>query len=156
MAGIPSVVECIKLANMAWTIGRAFTSGRAGAPREFQEVENELKGLTTSLNLLAETLDDDDGILSRADEKTKTGVKDILDCCGQTLHDLESFVAQYSEIKKVDIENSQVTERKWKLFFIKHWKTVVWTTEGGNIQSLRNMLHIHVESISMTMQALQR
>ncbi|KAI9721537.1 MAG: hypothetical protein M1812_002299 [Candelaria pacifica] len=155
MAGVPSVVECIKLVNMAWSIGRAFTSGRAGAPSEFQEVENELKGLTTSLNLLAETLDDDDGMLSRADEKTRTGVQDILDSCGQTLQDLDSFVDQYSEIKKVDTGTSQGTERKWKRFFIKHWKTIVWTTEGGNIQSLRNMLHIHVESISMTMQALQ-
>ncbi|KAI9790571.1 MAG: hypothetical protein M1835_000903, partial [Candelina submexicana] len=155
MAGIPSVVECIKLAGMAWTIGRAFTSGRAGAPSEFQEVENELEGLTTSLNLLAETLDDDNGILSRADEKTKTGVQDILNCCGQTLQDLESFVNQYSEIRKVDNGTSQATERRWKRFFVKHWKTIVWTTEGGNIQSLRNMLHIHVESISMTMQALQ-
>lgn len=30
------------------------------------------------------------------------------------------------------------------------------TTEGRNIQALRNMLHMHTSTISLTMSALQR
>ena len=69
------------LSSLAWKIGCAFTSGRAGAPAEFREVENELKGLQASLGVLADTLEEDDSILSRADEHTRDGLDRILSGC---------------------------------------------------------------------------
>ena len=36
------------------------------------------------------------------------------------------------------------------------YKKILWTSEGGNIQALRNMLQMHVGSISITVKALQR
>lgn len=71
------------LSQLAWKIGCAFTSGRQGAPAEFQEVENELTSLTKAITLLTEVLDRDDSILVRADEKTKDGLDKILECCRQ-------------------------------------------------------------------------
>lgn len=71
------------LSQLAWKLGCAFTSGRSGAPSEFQEVENELTSLTKAITLLTEALDKDDGILARADEKTKDGLDKILECCRQ-------------------------------------------------------------------------
>lgn len=71
------------LSQLAWKLGCAFTSGRSGAPSEFRAVENELTSLTKSITLLSEALDRDDSILARADEKTKDGLDEILECCRQ-------------------------------------------------------------------------
>lgn len=81
MTGIPSVGDILLLSSLAWKIGTAFTSGRSGAPAEFQEVENELESLTQSITMLADTLETDDSILERADDKTKEGLAKILDSC---------------------------------------------------------------------------
>lgn len=156
MAGIPSIGDILMLSQLAWKIGCAFTSGRAGAPAEFREVENELHGLTKALTLLAEALDQDDSIISRADERTKEGLDKILECCRQTLENLNSFVSQYQEIKKPDGPGGMTTQRSWKRLLVRNYKTICWTGEGGNIQALRSMLHMHVNSISLTMQALHR
>lgn len=83
MAGLPSIGDIMLLSQLAWKIGCAFTSGRQGAPAEFQEVENELTSLTKAITLLTEVLDRDDSILVRADEKTKDGLDKILECCRQ-------------------------------------------------------------------------
>jgi hypothetical protein len=71
------------LSQLAWKLGCAFTSGRSGAPAEFRGVESELTSLTKAITLLSETLDRDDSILARADEKTKDGLDEILECCRQ-------------------------------------------------------------------------
>ena len=147
------------LSQLAWKIGSAFTSGRDGAPDEFQEVENELTNLVDTLDLLAETLDEDDGVLLSADNWTKAGINKVLLCCRQTLQDLNSFVTQYQEIKRIDDHGGQKggrLQRSWKRVLIRNYKTVWWTTEGGNIQALRSILHMHHASISLTMQALKR
>lgn len=78
-----SIGDVMLLSSLAWKIGRAFTSGRAGAPSEFREVENELSGLNTAIDLLAESIDADDSILASADDKTKDGLDKILGCCRQ-------------------------------------------------------------------------
>ena len=151
-----SIGDVMMLSQLAWKIGCAFKAGRAGAPAEFQEVENELNGLTKSITLLAETLDNDDSIIARADDKTKEGVDKILECCRQTLENLQAFVEQYQEIKRPNGASSPAVQRSWRQLLIRNYKTIWWTTEGGNIQALRNMLQIHVSSIQLIMQALQR
>lgn len=69
------------LSSLAWRIGSAFTSGRAGAPAEFQEVESELESLKTCLGVLLNTLNGDQSILSRADRRTNEGLGTILASC---------------------------------------------------------------------------
>ncbi|SLM39530.1 hypothetical protein LPUS_10090 [Lasallia pustulata] len=150
-----SIGDVMMLSQLAWKIGCAFTSGRAGAPAEFQEVENELTSLTRSLTLLADTLDKDDSIMARADEKTKEGLGKILQCCRHTLDSLDSFVDAYQELRKPDGSDALPAQRSWKRVLIKNYKKIWWTTEEGDIQALRNMLQVHVNSISLTMEALQ-
>lgn len=152
----PSIGDVMMLSQLAWKIGCAFTSGRAGAPAEFKEVENELTSLTRSLTLLAETLDKDDSIMARADEKTTEGLGKILECCRHTLDSLDSFVDAYQELRKPDESGGLPAQRSWKQVLVKNYKKIWWTTEEGDIQALRNMLQVHVNSISLTMQALQR
>ncbi|MCJ1400113.1 hypothetical protein MMC11_003316 [Xylographa trunciseda] len=151
----PSIGDILMLSQLAWKIGCAFTAGQAGAPAQFQEVENELKSLTTAITLLAESLDEDGSLLARADERTREGLDKILGCCRQTLNDLDSFVSQYQEIRRFDEAGGLATQKSWRSVLLKNYKKIMWTTEGGSIQSLRNMLAMHTQSISLTLQALQ-
>lgn len=82
------------LSSLAWKIGSAFTSGRAGAPAELQEVENELRSLKISLGVLQDTLNGDHSILSRADRRTNEGLGTILASCSQVgVHTLSALSA---------------------------------------------------------------
>ena len=81
MASPVSIGDVLMLSSLAWKIGRAFTSGRAGAPAELREVEDELRSLKTSLKLLADTLKADDSLLSRADRRAIDDLRTILSSC---------------------------------------------------------------------------
>ena len=146
------------LSQLAWKVGRAFTAGRNGAPAEFLEVETEINGLAKALKLLAETLfvDADDSVLQKADKETQDGVATILTSCQRTVKDLDSLIDQYQVIKKHRNVGGFAIERSWSDLVLSSYKTMMWTTEGGNIQNLRNMLQMHSSTITLTMQALQR
>ncbi|KAF1985996.1 hypothetical protein K402DRAFT_421575 [Aulographum hederae CBS 113979] len=156
MAGIPSVGDILMLSQIAWKVGRAFTSGRRNAPTEFHEVETEIQGLAKSLKLLVEVLfaDADDSLLARADRATQTSVATILLSCQDTLQDLHGLVDQYQVVKRERISTGVVVVRQWSEVVLQNYKTIMWTSEGGNIQDLRNMLQMHTSTISLTMQAL--
>lgn len=98
------------LSSLAWKIGRAFTSGRSGAPAEFQEVENELDSLKKSITMLADTLDTDDSLLDRADDKTKEGLTKILDCCQEVGESLWTMTTRSNIVGRV----ADATRRPWK------------------------------------------
>lgn len=137
------------LSQTAWRIGRAFTQGKKSAPAEFAEVEREADGLSEALQLVAETLNSDGSILDKAEDTTKSAVTTILDSAQRTLSDLESFVARYRIVKP------QTGERSWSDLVLANYKTLKWTTEGGDITALRDMLNMHTSTINLTMQALQ-
>jgi hypothetical protein len=149
MAMTPSIGDILMLSQTAWRIGRAFTQGKKSAPAEFAEVEREADGLSEALQLVAETLNTDGSILDKAEDTTKAAVTTILDSAQRTLSDLESFVARYRIIKP------QTGERAWSDLVLTNYKTLKWTTEGGDITALRDMLNMHTSTISLTMQALQ-
>jgi hypothetical protein len=102
-----------------------------------------------ALQLVAETLNSDGSILDKAEDTTKAAVTTILDSAQRTLSDLESFVARYRIIKL------QTGERAWSELVLTNYKTLKWTTEGGDITALRDMLNMHTSTINLTMQALQ-
>ena len=104
---------------------------------------------------MAEALHEDGSILSQAEDQTKYAVNTILESARKTLEDLESFVDRYQVIKKKDTGHGFVVERSWSTVVLANYRTFKWTTEGGDIQALRNMLQMHVDCIDLTMQALQ-
>ena len=143
------------LSQKAWKIGRAFTKGQSSAPAQFAEVEREANGLSDALKLTADALHADGSILSKAEPETKVAVYAILESAGRTLEDLESFVEQYQVVKKRQTTGGFVVEKTWREAIIANWRTFKWTTEGGDITELRNMLQMHTNTINLTMQALQ-
>ncbi|KAK5133177.1 hypothetical protein LTR08_008113 [Meristemomyces frigidus] len=150
-----SVGDVIMLSQTAWKIGRAFTQGRKSAPSEFSEVENEANGLSDALKLVAETLFTNDSLLSRAEPETRAAISTILESARKTLDDLESFVERYQVINKKGVNGGFVVEKTWSEVVMANYKTFKWTTEGGNITDLRNMLQMHTNTINLVMQALQ-
>lgn len=101
-------------------------------------------------------LDTDGSLLSKAEPETKAAVSTILESARKTLSDLESFVERYQVIKKTKTNNGGfVVERSWSEVVLANYRTFKWTTEGGDITELRNMLHMHTNTINLTMQALQ-
>lgn len=75
---------------------------------------------------------------------------------GKTLENLNALVDQYQEIRKPEGNASLAVQRVWKPIFIRNYKKIWWTSEGGGIDALRSMLEMHVNSINLTLQALQR
>ena len=121
----PLIGDIMMLSQLAWKIGFAITFGRAGAPAEFKEVENELKSLTTSITLLAETLNKDDSLITRLDKRTKVGLDKILGFCRQTIEDLDAFVTRYQEIRHENGVGEAVTQKSWKQLLIKNYKKFI-------------------------------
>lgn len=104
-----SVGDVAVLCSLALKIGRAFTSGRAGAPAEFREVENELQSLKTSLNTLVDTLNEDDSILSRADRRTVDGLTTILSSCSEVGTQRRTLLCSRKLTCAPDTEESRFT-----------------------------------------------
>ncbi|KAF2773542.1 hypothetical protein EJ03DRAFT_347523 [Teratosphaeria nubilosa] len=156
MASQPlSVGNILMLSQTAGKVGRAFTQGKKSAPSEFAEVERESNGLSEALKLVAETLHDNGSVLSQAEPQTRAAVSTILESASKTLSDLESFVERHQVIKKQETKGGFVVERSWSDVVLANYRTLKWTTEGGDMTELRNMLHMHTSTINRTMQALQ-
>ncbi|KAF2680587.1 hypothetical protein K458DRAFT_434198 [Lentithecium fluviatile CBS 122367] len=154
---LPSIGDILMLSQTAWKVGRAFTAGRKNAPAEFHEVEAEINGLAKVLKLLAEAMfaESDDSLLKQADQEIQEGLTTILASCQQTIQDLDSLMDQYQVVKKTRTQGGFAIERSWSELVINQYQTMMWTTEGGNIQHLRYLLKMHSSSISLTKQALQ-
>lgn len=158
MTAIPSIGDILMLSQLAWKIGRAFTAGRNNAPGEFLEVETEINGLAKALKLLAEAMfaDSDDSLVKQADPETRNGVGAALTSCQRTVKELDSLMDQYQVIKKHRTAGGFAIERSWSSLVLAEYQTMTWTTDGGNIESLRDVLQMHKSTVTLTMQALQR
>ena len=143
------------LSQMAWSVGRAFTSGRMSAPAEFAEVEREAQGLSKALRLLADTFQEDEDVIARANTDLQSGMSTILASAQITLKDLESFVESYQVIRKEKTPGGFVVIKGWSDAVLRNYKIIAWTREKGDIQALRNLLMMHSNTINLTMQALQ-
>ncbi|KAH7390500.1 hypothetical protein BKA66DRAFT_37068 [Pyrenochaeta sp. MPI-SDFR-AT-0127] len=154
---VPSVGDILLLSQVAWKIGRAFSAGRKNAPNEFREVETEIGGLAKSLKLFAEAIHTDIGksVIQQAHSETQAGIGTVLSSCQRTVHDLDSLIDQYQVIKKHRTVGGFAIERSWSDLALAEYKTIMWTTEGGNLQNLRNLLQMHTSSITLLMEALK-
>lgn len=145
------------LSQTAWRIGRAFTAGRGNAPAEFHQVEVQINGLAKSLKLLAETMFSEEAeILRVADQGIQDGFATILNSCQQLIEDLDSLMDQYQIIKKTRTTGGFTIERSWSSMALAQYPTMMWTTEGGNINHLLHLLEMHTHMISLMRQALLR
>jgi hypothetical protein len=153
-----SIGSVLMLSQTAWRTGRAFTSGRKDAPYEFREVQLELSRLAKSLKLLAESLfsEDTESLITQATTNTQAGINAIIQFSKQTLDYLQSLVDQYQQLPKPPPGGRVSAERSWSDMVIKNYQSMVWTPEGGTMQDLRDMLHMHTSTTALIRQALDR
>lgn len=167
MAGLPSIGDILMSSQTAWKIGRAFTAGEKGAPREFFEVESEVNSLATSLQHLVEVLFNDnsesgtggngESLLAQADRRTRLGVAKIIQSCQKTLRDLDDLTQRYQDVKIYRTSGGDaVKDRVWSDVVLHNYATMMWTADGGSISELRDMLHVHTSTVILVTQALQR
>jgi hypothetical protein len=150
--------DVLSLSKVSWKIGQAFTTGQKSAPIEFQEVEAGINRLAEALKQLAEALHSEAGrsLIQAAANHVQHDIKTILDACKQTLNDLDSLVDRNQVTKKHRTVGGFAIERSWSDSVLTDYATMVWTTEGGDLHSLRDLLRIHTHSTTLLTQALQR
>lgn len=146
------------LSQAAWKIGRAFTACRKNAPVAFQEIETEINGLARALKQLAEALhaESAESLLQEADREIREGMGRILSSCQRTIKDLDSLVDHHQVIKKHRTVGGFAIERSWSDAILADYGKVMWTTGGGNLENLFNLLQMHTTSITLLEQALRR
>jgi len=72
------------------------------------------------------------------------------------LRNLESLVNKYQEVRKTERSHGVAAPRVWRGSVVRNYKKLSWTSEGGNVQTLRDMLQMHVGSINIMINALNR
>lgn len=148
-----SIGDAILLANIAYKVGKAFSTGAKSAPAEFAEVQSLLFSIGDALDLVGKT------IAARheqeAPEEAVVKLDGILRNCQSVLKSLEHFVDKYSVLDSSQASSSSATgARVWKRDILKSFKKVAWTTEGEGIAELKQTLTAHVQALNLAVTAL--
>jgi hypothetical protein len=156
-----SIGDAYLIARLALKLGRAFTKGRKSAPAEFREVENQLYSLSAALSALDNSIRlhganipiDPNKLPSLSQPRpTGTGTEEVIQSilvnCDGTLRHLQTIVEKYGSIGKPTDPESPLLKR-WSKDLKDNWKKVRWTTEGGDVETLRSQLTIHTNSLSL-------
>jgi hypothetical protein len=148
--------DILLLSSLAHSLGKTLSSGRKGAPAEFQEVQNQLFAISEALSFVSATLEEpkfpdvdqrvvpEDEILGR-----------MIENCGVTLKHLDEILEKYPELRaysegeKAD-ENSR---QKWNQGLKDNIKKIKWTTEGAGLDKLRHNLGTHVNALNLAITA---
>jgi hypothetical protein len=155
---VPSIGDILVLSQKAWKIGRTFSACQKDAPVELQYIETEIGSLAKALTSLAETLHAESGgeLFLGADQEIQDGISSILRSCQRTVDDLDSLIDQYQVIKRHRTVGGFAIERSWSDLVLASYSTMIWTTEGGNLANLREILQMHTSSINILTEALKR
>lgn len=154
----PSHGDILKLSQVAWRLGRAFTVDQTNAPIEFKGVEVKLSALARALKELAEVLHTDTCIrfVEEAAKNIHHGIRLIIESCERSIHDLDSLVDHNQIIKKHRTVGGFAIERTWSDLVFMEYDSMIWTSEGGDLRSLQHLLDVHTSSIVLLVHALQR
>ena len=161
-----SVGDVYLIASLALKLGRAFTKGRKSAPTEFHEVENQLYSLSAALSALdsaiklrgpAITIDSNSlpTLSNHQFTEAEEVVEFMLKSCEETLEHLKKLVENYSSIGKPKDPESPMLKR-WSKEIKNNWKKVKWTTEGGDLATLRSQLTVHTNSLNLLLGVINK
>jgi hypothetical protein len=158
MTTVPNIGDILMLSQTSWKIGRAFAAGRKTAPIEFQEIETEINGLARQLKQFAEALHAgaENDLIQGASKHVQEGITIVVESCKRTVHDLDSLVDHNQVIKKHRTVGGFAIERSWNDLVLAEYATMIWTSEGGDLHNLRDLLQMHTSSVMLLTQALQR
>ncbi|KAK5654914.1 hypothetical protein OQA88_6670 [Cercophora sp. LCS_1] len=153
MASPVSIGDVIAMAKIAKSIALAFSKGAKSAPAEFREVENQLLSLSAALMALQDSRDGVAGLSVPTLSPGNPGgqsVGHILKSCFETLKHLEKIVEKYSDIGQQQ-DPSKPRFYRWSQELIRNYKKIAWTTEAGDLATLRSNLMIHTNSLDLVL-----
>ncbi|KAG5661277.1 hypothetical protein KAF25_005399 [Fusarium avenaceum] len=151
MASPISFGDAYTMAKIAYRLGRAFTKGRKSAPAEFHEIENQLYALSTALEALKRATDKGDIRHGPTFDPNDDPIGIILASCNETLSHLDDLVKKYGSLSGTE-EGSAKNEPAFTRIgkrIKRNWQTIRWTTEGGDIATLRSQLTLHTNSLGL-------
>ena len=134
--------DVIAMAKLAKSIAQAFTKGRKSAPSEFREVENQLHSLSTALSAFQDA--------HAAQQTGGQALADMLSNCHETLKHLDTIVTKYSLIAESQ-DASKPRLQRWSQEMVKNYKKLAWTTEAGDLSTLRSQLMVHTNSLDLVL-----
>ncbi|KAK4099567.1 hypothetical protein N658DRAFT_498272 [Parathielavia hyrcaniae] len=149
------------MAKIARSIAHAFTKGRKSAPAEFRELENQLYSLSAVLvafkdicgpDFAAVTIDPAH-LPARFQNEDQNGahtVSRMLDSCRETLKHLEKIVHEYGPVS-APTDPSMPRLRRWNTDLVRNYKKIAWTTEAGDLATLRSQLMVHTNSLDLVL-----
>ncbi|KAK4031692.1 hypothetical protein C8A01DRAFT_21139 [Parachaetomium inaequale] len=161
MASPVSFGDAVAMAKIARRIAHAFTKGRKSAPSEFREVENQLYSLSAALAAfknvcgadVAAVAIDAEQLPARFRNEEQDGVQTlsvILDSCKETLKHLEKIVQEYGVVSAPK-DPSMSRLQRWNTELVRNYKKIAWTTEAGDLETLRSQLMIHTNSLELVL-----
>ncbi|VUC22419.1 unnamed protein product [Clonostachys rosea] len=152
--------DAFLMSKLAWNVAQVLTKGRKSAPREFHELEDQLYSLAAALTALKNAFDVQntpnstrDGSAPQTDllgEEEVLGetLKKVLASCNGTLKHLEEIMKKYGAMVEPK-DMKEKTINKWANVLAKDYKKIAWTTEKGNLDSLRSQIMIHTNSLDL-------
>ena len=130
------------MARIAYKLGKAFTKGRKSSVSEFRELESQLFALGAALSALH-----DSGLAQNSD--FSTAISSMLENCKATLSHLENTVQKYGKLGETGDDGESPAFIRWSSKLQKNWKTIEWTTKGGDLANLRSQLMVHINSLNL-------
>ncbi|KAI1121657.1 hypothetical protein F5Y10DRAFT_255810 [Nemania abortiva] len=149
-----SIGDAILLAQIAWRLAQTFTKGRQSAPAAFYEIENELHSLSAALTAVEsersnmQLSTDETGAGSNQHTTNHDILGRIIQNCKRTLEHLEEIVKKYTIVSEQTDPKKPKLER-WSHSFLKNWKKIEWTTEKGDLNTLRSQIMVHTNSLNL-------
>ncbi|KAH7240709.1 uncharacterized protein BKA55DRAFT_542022 [Fusarium redolens] len=156
MASPISFGDAYTMAKIAYRLGRAFTKGRKSAPAEFQEVENQLYALSAALESLKKATDKGEIRGESGLDPDNDPITIMLANCNETLSHLDNLVKEYGRLSSTGVEstgNEPAFTRIGKKIK-RNWQTIQWTTEGGDLATLRSQLILHTNCLGLVLGAV--
>ncbi|KAI8954654.1 hypothetical protein F4801DRAFT_480687 [Xylaria longipes] len=149
-----SLGDGIRLAQIAWLLAQTFTKDRRSAPAEFQEIENELYGLSAALTAAENEQNNAQSSTNPAvpDNNRHAATQDIFEHiiqnCKQILNHLEEIVNKYTIVsEKRDPDKPKLKE--WSKSIVRNWRKIEWTTEKGDLNTLRSQIMVQTNSLNL-------
>ncbi|KAI0169265.1 hypothetical protein GGR52DRAFT_514288 [Hypoxylon sp. FL1284] len=155
-----SIGDVVLMTQIAWRLAQTFTKGRKSAPTEFHEVENQLYSLNAALEATKSACERGDidswaaspeSVFRRSLDQTEglNIVDGILKNCRQTLEHLEKIVQKYSIIREPALQSSTSKLGIWNQYVTRNWRKIEWTTEKGDLDTLRSQIMVHTNSLNL-------
>lgn len=152
-----SLGDILVLSGLAYSIGKTLTTGRKLAPEEFQEVQNQLFAISNALRLLSSVLQKDGSTDVESAERPEDDevLSRMIQNCRSTLQYLEQVLKNYPELRQ-DSEKGcadESTRKRWRRDLKENIKKIKWTTEGADLDKLRQNLATHVNALNLAIAA---